>query len=298
MRGAVSRQDHPRPCKAKQLARETIREQAASYKRHKRGVVTTLSTEANSSARTREFQGKRPPIFSHLITYSRSVAFSVYCQLMNVEVALVPEIPEEKLIELHYFKAVKLCEAFREVQNREPSIYFYHSAILQGNLNYLDYNGERLFYLLDAQGRICPDTFYKFPSESTTLVNLKKAAETIYASVYTHWRLWCDATNENYLDHFLISRIPNNLLKDCPITDIDLDKNILQYLRTLQFYRVYRELPAEISERIKVESFRANIRDSTYVTWRGPVLYFNHLSPRYESDTVVYPEFSANSLSP
>ncbi|KAJ8677852.1 hypothetical protein QAD02_013639 [Eretmocerus hayati] len=200
---------------------------------------------------------------------------------MSVEITLIPELPEEKLIELHYYKAVELCGAFIQVQNKDPSIFFYC----------------RLFYLTSEESHIFSDTFYEFLCENETLVNLRKAAETIHTSVYAHWRLRSDMTNEYHLDHFLITRIPNNLLKDCPVTEIELDRNISSNPRTLRFYKSYRELPAEIEERIWVESFRPNVQDSAYVTWRGHVLHFNHLSPHNESDTVIYPEFTERSLA-
>ncbi|KAJ8671731.1 hypothetical protein QAD02_002990 [Eretmocerus hayati] len=288
---------YSRPRKAKESARGAIRKQVLDYHRVRRDDTTRLVVTADGCARTREFPVRRPPIVARIVAYSRSVGSAISCQLMSVEIALVPELPEEKLIELHYYKAVKLCEAFRQVQNKESSVYFYRRGIYRGSLNHISYKDERLFDLTSKEGHIFSDTFYNFPCKNKTLVNLKKAAETIYASVYTHWRLWSDITGEYYVDHFLITRIPNNLLKGCPVTEIDLDRNILSYLRTLRFYKSYRELSDEIKERIRVESFCSNVQDSAYVIWRGHVLHFNHLSPRYEDDTVIYSEFTERSLA-
>ncbi|KAJ8678123.1 hypothetical protein QAD02_013910 [Eretmocerus hayati] len=176
---------YSRSRKAKESARRAIRKQVSDYRRARRGDTTRFVVTADGCARTREFPVRRPPIVARVVAYSRSVGFAVLCRLMSVEIALVPELPEEKLIKLHYYEAVKLCEAFRQVQNKEPSVYFYRPGIHRGSLNYISYKDKRLFCLTSEEGHIFPDTFYNFPCESETLVNLKKAAETIFTPAYT-----------------------------------------------------------------------------------------------------------------
>ncbi|KAJ8672489.1 hypothetical protein QAD02_003748 [Eretmocerus hayati] len=208
---------------------------------------------------------------------------------MNIKLTLNPELPWEKLYELHYYKAIELIKAFKK-RGQEPRVFFFHPKINSGELRKIRHQNKEIHYLQTIDGKISPNTFQGYNPGSTEVQGLEEAARIIRGCVYTRWRLWSQSDREYFIEHFLLDRPPNFLLKDSPITALDIDENILQYIRIHKFYRLYRQWPTEIRALVQTHDFYRLIDDSVYLSWRNRILYYNHLGPTYDYDCVEVPE--------
>ncbi|KAJ8666109.1 hypothetical protein QAD02_007771 [Eretmocerus hayati] len=208
---------------------------------------------------------------------------------MQIGLSLTPDFVRERLYEQHYQAAVELVKVFKR-HGKEPRIYFFHPEICSGERKYVLYRDKKVFYLQSSDGKISPETFREDYGLSGAVQGLEKAAKAIRSCVYTRWRLWSDDPREYFIESFLLERPPNFLLKNSPVTHLDIDNHILEYIRIHKFYRLYRQWSPELQAGITVDAFHRHIDDSCYLLWRKRILFYNHLGNTFDNDHINIPE--------
>ncbi|KAJ8684685.1 hypothetical protein QAD02_020478 [Eretmocerus hayati] len=204
-------------------------------------------------------------------------------------ITVVPDIPEERIIEHHFQSAIKLVQALTLIYGNNPIVYFYHPLMSTGDHFHLDLCGERVYYLKSRDGKIAPDTFLGRKYDHTTVKSLEKAASIIKNNIYTYCCLKQEGTNCFYLDRQTLSAPSSALLDRSPVTEFAYPRRVLALIRILRFYRVYRQLPSRTRESIRVEGFRLVISDDQYLVWRASVLRNNQLSVYTDRDDIPLP---------
>ncbi|KAJ8677486.1 hypothetical protein QAD02_013273 [Eretmocerus hayati] len=204
-------------------------------------------------------------------------------------ITVVPDVPEERIIEHHFQSAMKLVQALTLIYGNNPIVYYYHPLISTGDHFHLDLCGERVYCLKSRDGKIAPDTFLGRKYDNTTEKNLERAASTIKNNIYTYCCLEQEGTDCFYLDHQTLSAPSSALLDRSPVTEFTYPRRVLVLIRILRFYRVYRQLPSRTRESMRREGFRPVISDEPYLIWRASVLRRDQLSVYTDRDDIPSP---------